>query len=441
MARRGTLTLLLLLPVLVSTAGVAAAPAPVPASVTTFVVSGHGWGHGVGLAQYGALGYARSGSTHDRILAHYYPGTALGKAPVSRVRVLVSEGRRTLTIASARPFTLQTTGGTRTLPAGTYRVPSRGLRPPLVALPGQASLSLDGRLYRGSIRVTQAAGSLQAVNTVGLDAYLYGVIASEMSSDWPLEALKSQAVAARSYALASLRGGDYDLYADTRSQVYGGVAAETPSARASVDATRGQVLLHEGKIAQTFFYASSGGRTADVTDIWLGSKPVPYLVSVPDPYDTLSPYHDWGPVAITAAAAGRALGLPGLRGLTLRRAPSQRVREVVVGAAAGRTSVPGNVFRRALGLRSTWFRVGVLTLERPASPVAAGEEVELRGWVLGVVQPRLEQRASGGGWEPGGLVRPGRSGAFVTVARPLVSTDYRLRSGAVATEAVRVAVG
>ena len=413
-----------------------------PPPATTFVVRGHGWGHGVGLAQYGALGYAQRGVTYDRILAHYYPGTVLGRAPVARVRVLLAEGKRRLSVASDVPFKVETTRGVRRLRAGTYAIPdpAAALRPPLVFLPGGEPLRLEGRAYRGSIRVTRVDGRLQAVNRLGLDAYLYGVIAGEMPSHWPGEALKAQAVAARSYALVSRRTGAFDLYADVRSQVYGGVAAETTSARAAVDATRLQALLYEGEVAHTFFFASSGGRTADVTDIWLDSKPVPYLVSVDDPYDTLSPYHDWGPIAVTATAAARALELPGLRGLTLIRAPSQRVREVRIGTAAGRTTVAGNVFRRALELRSTWFTVGVLTLDRPPGPVAAGEVLELTGVVRRVAGPVLEQRPAGGTWEPGAAVSPGRDGRFAAAVTPAVTTDYRLRAGTATTEAVRVRV-
>lgn len=393
------------------------------------------------MAQYGALGFAQRGSTYDRILAHYYPGTELGLAPVTTVRVLVAEGRRQISIGSEVPFTLKTTTGSRTLEPGTYAVPGiADVKLPIVFAPGRAPLVVDGKPYRGSIRITQTGSKVQAVNTLGLDAYLYGVIASEMQSSWPAEALKTQAVAARSYAMAERRGGEFDVYADTRSQVYGGIAAETPSARAAVDGTRRRVLFYDGKVAQTFFSASSGGRTADVTDIWLDSKPVPYLVSVPDPYDTVSPYHDWGPVTVTAARAARLLALPGLRGVTVRRAVSQRVREVLVGTPSGRVAVAGNVFRRALELRSTWFRVGVLQLDRVAGPVAAGAEVRLTGKVLGLARPVLEQRPAGGDWEAAASLRLGRSGEFVAVARPEATTDYRLRNGTATGEAVRVTV-
>ena len=131
-----------------------------------------------------------------------------------------------------------------------------------------------------------------------------------MPDTWPAEALKSQAIVARTYALTHmLGGGDFDVYPDTRSQVYGGIAAESDSAREAVNGTAGEVVLYKGELAQTFFFSSSGGRTANVQDVWNGSKPTPYLVSVPDPYDTLSPYHDWGPLKIECAAARQAARL------------------------------------------------------------------------------------------------------------------------------------
>ena len=129
-----------------------------------------------------------------------------------------------------------------------------------------------------------------------------------MPSAWPPEALKAQAVAARSYALANLaKGKDYDLYADTRSQVYGGLDAEVPATNDAVDATKGEVVLYDGKVANTLFFSTSGGRTASAAETT--GTGVPYLVSVVDPYDTASPYHDWGPVLFDAAKVAKQLKL------------------------------------------------------------------------------------------------------------------------------------
>ena len=137
-----------------------------------------------------------------------------------------------------------------------------------------------------------------------------GVVASEMPSSWSPEALKAQAVAARTYAITSNVGGDgYGLYSDTRSQAYGGVAAETPSTDAAVAATRGQIVTYNGAPATTFFSSSSGGYTENIENVWLGSTPEPWLRGVSDPYDGAggNPYHRWS-YTLTLSAAARDLG-------------------------------------------------------------------------------------------------------------------------------------
>ena len=164
--------------------------------------------------------------------------------------------------------------------------PPKALPGPLVFLPRRDAARVRRQAVPRPAPGQSPSKSLQLVNSVGLEPYLYGVVPREMPSLWPAEALKAQAVAARSYALAIRKTGAFDLYADTRSQVYGGVAAETPTTNAAVDATAGQVLLYEGKVATTLFFSTSGGRTASIEDVWSRGEAVPYLVSVPDPYDT-----------------------------------------------------------------------------------------------------------------------------------------------------------
>ena len=184
------------------------------------------------------------------------------------------------------------------------------------ALPGPLSftpakgttLTLDGKGYRGELRATAIAKALQIVDTVALDQYILGVVPGEMPKEWPAAALQSQAVAARSYALASIvKNRDFDLYADPRSQMYYGVAAESPTTTAAVKATKNQVLTYGGKVATTFYYSSSGGRTASSEDVF--GLALPYLQSRPDPWDTGSPYHRWAPRSFTATTLAAAFGL------------------------------------------------------------------------------------------------------------------------------------
>ena len=189
--------------------------------------------------------------------------------------------------------------------------PAKPLISPLVFLPGATPLKYGGKQYRGQLQVNAALTSLQLVNSVGLEPYLYGVVPREVPYLWPAEALKAQAVVALLVRARVRKTGAYDVYADTRSQVYGGVAAEKPSTNAAVDATAGQVLLFEGKVATTFFFSTSGGRTASIEDVWTRGEAVAILVGVPDPYDTASPHHTWGPFAFTAAKLTSAFRLPG----------------------------------------------------------------------------------------------------------------------------------
>jgi stage II sporulation protein D len=386
-----------------------------PPTGPSFFVAGHGWGHGIGLAQYGAYGYALHGWTYDRIVAHYYPGTTLGQAPVKRVRVLLVPAAKRVVISSRSPFTVRDGAGkTHRLPAGKQQVGPR-LRLKLAAstetkaLPGPlvfspvgsgASLALGGRGYRGTLRVT-GGKAVRVVNVVRLEPYLWGVVPREMPDRWPAEALRAQAVVARTYALTHLhKGGDFDLYPDTRSQVYGGIQAESDPATEAVDATAGDVVLYKGDLAQTFFFSSSGGRTANVEDVWFSSRPTPYLVSVPDPYDTLSPYHDLGPLRFSATRLGRKLGAPGtLLDVRSDAAPSGRVRSLTLVGSKGERTVSGSKVRVALGLRSTWFTIGMLSLTRRTKPVPYGTQVRLAGIARGVPRVTLESRPYGGLWK------------------------------------------
>jgi stage II sporulation protein D len=443
---------LLLASLLVLVAG-SAAPAQgrrAVATGATFVITGHGWGHGVGMSQYGAYGYAQHGLTYDKIVAHYFPGTQLGRAPVSRVRVLLTSGVGKLKLGSASDFTVRDVAGeVHDVAAGTYTLTptlklrllgedkAKALSGPLTFLPGTSPLALKRR-YRGSIQVDVAGGKLRAINYVGLEQYLYGVVPSEMPYSWHPEALKAQAVVARSYALAVRKTGAFDLYPDTRSQVYLGIDHERPSTNAAVDATAGKVVLYDGQVAKTYFYSTSGGRTASSQDVW--GAAVPYLVSVPDPYDTISPYHNWGPVAFTGAKLGKTLHVPGrLVDVQPELNSSGRVTSVTAVGTDGSVAVAAGDLRRRLGLRSTWFTVGVLSLTAPATPVVYGSSTRLAGVARGVGDVSLQQR-SPAGWMDISRVPATKTGAVSLPVKPTASTQYRLASGKVAAAAVRVPV-
>ena len=408
---------------------------------TVFVIDGRGWGHGVGMSQYGARGFAEAGWGHERILKHYYRGTTLQLVPARPVRVLLAEGRTAVKISSAKPFkVVDARGKVRRLKAGTQSVAAAKLAPlrsPLRFVPGASPLRLDDDAYRGALLVHRRGGRLTIVNKLPLDRYLRGVVPWEMPDDWHPEALRAQAVVARSYALATLKPRTlYDLYADTRSQVYGGVRAEAASTNRAIGSTAGKVLYWNGRVATTFYHSTSGGQTLSVAEAWPRATPVPYLVSVADPHDGLSKYHRWGPFRLTPAEVGRKLGLRTVRDLLVARGPSGRVTEVKLKVGDGVRVMESQAFRRALDLRSTWFNVRVLNLDPPLARALADRPVQLHGFVRGLAKVRLEQQLNGGTWTTVKPVRPRADGRFTVTVRPKRTTSYRLATPTAAGGAV-----
>ncbi len=426
-------------------------PAPVPGEAV-FVVSGRGYGHGVGMSQYGAFGMANEGYTYDEILAYYYTGTKLGRAAAKEVRVLLAEGRRAVTISSTVPYTaVDAAGTTYRLPAGplvlraNLSVPTaEGLAQavsPLVLRPGRgAPLSLDGRLYRGRLQLTVQGAFLQVVDFVGLESYLQGVVAGEMPYRWPMEALRAQAVAARSYALANLvQGKAFDLYADQRSQVYVGVTGEQARTSDAVQATAGEVVTYEGRVASTLYFSSSGGKTASAADVF--GVPVPYLLSRPDPWDQASPYHRWGPVLIGARTVQAKLGLEA-RVLDAAGVPtpSGRLRALTLQTTEGAETVPSGLLRTGLGLRSTWITIGVLRLDRPRGAVVFGSSLRVTGVARGLASPLLSASLDGSTWTPVGELQPQAGGTVSLQVKPERTTRYRIEVEDAASPALLVRV-
>ena len=231
------------------------------------------------------------------------------------------------------------------------RIPLRLLGPALNGVTSGPLPRRDRDAHRGRRGVT-------AINVLDLDTYVRGVVAGEMPSSWPLEALKAQAVAARTYALATRKtAGLFDQYPDTRSQVYRGVTGESVRSDAAVRATAGQILTYGGVPAVTYYFSTSGGHTENIEFSFVGALSKPWLVGVPDPYDNQSPYHRWT-VRTTAAALDRALGAPGSfkRVKVLERGVSPRVvRARVVGTQGLHRAERPARSARALGLRDTWF--------------------------------------------------------------------------------------
>jgi stage II sporulation protein D len=355
-----------------------------PAARADYRIAGHGYGHGVGLAQYGAKGYAQeTRHTYRWILSRYFPGTRRATAPSARMRVLikqVSAARLELATlmrgADGRKVTLnrahryhfapwgtdglvvsdRTTGSTR----AHMQAPVRITGPTPMRVIGAADNGVQDGRYRGAMVLSLDAAQVVVVDDADLESYLRGVVPAEMPASWPAEALRSQAVVARSYALTSRRPAEpFDVFADTRSQVYRGVGAESARSTDAVRATAGVVLMFGSSIARTLFHSSSGGRTASADEVF-GGAPVPYLRSVDDPPDHVSPYHDW---TVTLSDEAAAVGLrPVLQGAlvdvqVVARTASDRAATVRVTGTLGATDVPGTTVRKLLALRSTWFTI------------------------------------------------------------------------------------
>lgn len=246
---------------------------------------------------------------------------------------------------------------------------------------GDGYIWIDDRWYRGKVHLVATSGGLLAVNHVDLEEYLYSVTASEMPSQWPLEALKAQAVAARSYALykrSRLANQNYDLGDSTNWQVYHGIKAETSSTQSAVQATAGQVLTHGGEIIEAVFHSSSGGHTENAEDVW--TQAVPYLRGVAD-FDHQAPVFSWQEQFTAEQLRRRITGVGNIMNMTpVSITPHGRIRQMKVIGDAGERTLSGDELRWALNLRSSLFAVapqgGVASAsgkaDRPAGFVVTG---------------------------------------------------------------------
>lgn len=369
---------------------------PPPATAITFY--GRGYGHGVGMSQYGARGRALAGQTAVSILAHYYAGTTPGSTdPTRRVRVRVLSGFVATSSNPLRLYGRRTSwsidgiGGPFPADASLRVTPaSTGLRIVVRDSVGTLLLSrtigssfrvrpatASGRVqvwskpgyydtYRGVIRIVLTSGGLRAINELGLDLYLRGVVPAEMPYSWPTEALKAQAIAARSYAVRRLHPttGTFDLYDDSRSQVYRGSLAERSTTTAAIGATAGGLLMSGTSVANTLFHSTGGGATENNENVFTSSSggivasPVSYLRGSADrtptgaSYDAGAPHATWQTASYSLAALSAVLGADSrtnvgvLSALDLsNRGVSGRLISVTLTGSLGSKTISGEVFR------------------------------------------------------------------------------------------------
>ena len=352
--------------------------APGWAASSNFTIRGAGFGHGIGLSQWGAFGYAQHGSGWRDIVLHYFKDTRIANAGDRTVRVLLQSGKTTVWFEGATRA-----AGKKLDPGARYRATQKGInqvelrsaRGKILAtvdaplsvssssgsflLEGTALNGLSGGRYRGVLEVRPGLfGGLAAVDALPLDDYIKGVVVGEVPTSWPMAALQAQAVVARSYSLTTDAGGAvFDQYPDTRSQMYYGMSRETPRTNDAVTSTNNQVVKYGDRVAVTYYFSSSGGRTENIENAFVGSSPVPYLKSVDDPYDTASPRHRWRFV-MSRSQLDRKLGswVRGkLRSVKVtQRGISPRIVKARIVGSRGSTTVTGPQLRTRLGLFDTW---------------------------------------------------------------------------------------
>ncbi len=360
---------------------------------TTLVVNGDGWGHGHGMAQWGAQGAALQGKSSAEILAFYYPGTTLGSMGGGKVKVLLTSdtddnlkvkaasglklvdlGRhKKYHLPSARAWKLkQVHGHVRVYRKTGHWHRYRPHGHPYLVGDGQfkshthrvtVKLPSGKREYRGAVRFTHQ----DTVNVVGMEQYLRGVVPAEAFTSWQPAALQAQAVAARSYAAferAAGAGGYFDVYDSTRSQAYYGTRLENANTDAAIAATADQVVTYGGQVAFTQFSASSGG--------WTSTGCRPYLVAQQDIYDTAASgdtnlgWTKQVPIAKLEAAYPSIGTLESIQILTRDGSTTAYqgwVVSVMLTGSGGHKVISGTDFQSLYGLKSAYF-----SLSAPSTP-------------------------------------------------------------------------
>lgn len=220
-------------------------------------------------------------------------------------------------------------------------------------------LGWNNNSYSGKIYILPAKNAFHLVEHAPLETYLYGVLPYEMSYTWPLEALKAQAVAARTYTLKTLEGvknQNFDVYSDVRSQMYKGGGKQYDSVKKAVDQTRGQVLTYEDKLFFTYYHANCGGATDDVRSWNFGAKSIKPLSGASCKYDSHSKSYKW---AMNVArhkveSYAKSVGLTGaLKSIKIsRKTDTGRATNLIIKTAKGSKTVPCGRFRLATGIRS-----------------------------------------------------------------------------------------
>ncbi|HZD18945.1 MAG TPA: SpoIID/LytB domain-containing protein [Actinomycetota bacterium] len=382
----------------VLTVGLAPGPALAGGSDDGFTFFGSGFGHGLGLSQWGAFGLSREGWGAARILRHFYSGTRLATedAPPATLRIGLVQRKRSVRLEAQEGDVELRLGDPRdgqtvaAIPAGqTWKVKAANTKYRIVDADGGTVARVGGTAtpifavydrLGARVRVPEAFHTynrgwiefglhecgngcdIRLILTISPQEYLYGL--AEVPSSWPVAALKAQAIAARTYAFTKAANGqhrsvcDCALYASSFDQVYAGWDKEggTDGDRwvGAVDDTADRVIVDQGETIQAFYMSSSGGYTENNENVW-GGTPIGYLRGVCDPgdYTTSNPSAVWQ-VTYTAPQLTQELGL-GIGTITrftnAQRGISGRIISVTVRGENGSATISGSALRSALGLR------------------------------------------------------------------------------------------
>lgn len=241
-------------------------------------------------------------------------------------------------------------------------------------------ISWNGIPYHGSMNFQKIQQTVSVINTVDMESYISGVLRSEMSPSWHVEALKAQAVVARTYAVSAMgKHTGYDLCSSTHCQVYKGMKAETARINEAVVATAGQILLWNGQPASVFYHTDSGGMVTASSSVW-GSS-IPYLVPRAEPIPYNGPNTNWQctvPMAYISdrlSANGFSVGTVSM--LTPQtRDESGRILNLEITGTMGRVNISGHKFRTILGadkIRSTMFEFSEGTATKSQQPYTASQ--------------------------------------------------------------------
>lgn len=320
------------------------------------------------------------------------------------IRVLVYNGAGPIHIGGAQGVLVEGEGLAAegvTFPPEVEQAAFEGLRRWVLRTPG-APLEVEGRGYRGELDVWYDGSTVQVVNRLGMEDYLRGVVPKELLSS-QVEAVKAQAVLARTYATAKLRGPEvrWDVRDDTSHQVYGGVAAEHATSDAAVLETAGALLTFDGRLAERVVYHSTCGGATEDNERVFSSQPVPYLRAVEcrdeagQPWCAASKYASWTAewsLADLGQEVSRHLGkaVPPVRGLAVaERTPTGRVARLTVLLDGGASlELRGDDMRRALRYQDPQGRLQALPSTRfdlVAEGVPPGRvRVQGSGWGHGV---------------------------------------------------------